>query len=122
MNWPSNSKSFRERNPHIYGENTERVGDAPVTDEDKLHKEIIEYCKNHRWIYFHGSMRHKTKRTEGEPDFEILASHGRSFYIECKSKTGKPSEAQRNIAHWARLLGHTIHLVRNMDEFRRIVE
>lgn len=117
----------KRENPHIYGENTERTADArigqPVTDEDQLHNDIIEHCKNQSppWIYFHGSMACKTKRTPGEPDFEILANGGRVFFVECKAKGGKLSTDQRDIKHWAALLGHTIHLVTNMEEFRKVV-
>lgn len=120
------SPSVAKRNPHLFGENTERTIDAPgaVTEEEKLHHEIIEYCKNQcpPWIYFHGSMAHKTYRTKGENDFHILASGGRVFFIECKAKGGKVSTDQRDVIHWANLLGHTIHVVTSMQEFRRIVE
>ena len=109
--------------PVPLGDNTERVGDAPVSKEDELHNDIIEYCKNQSppWLYFHGSMAHGTKRTPGEPDFEILASMGRVFFVECKAKGGKLSNAQRDVKHWAALLGHTVHVVTNMEEFKRIV-
>lgn len=117
--------AVKARNPHIYGENTERVIDAnAVDDESQLHNDIIEYCKNQRppWIYFHGSMAVKTSRTKGENDFHILANHGRVFFIECKSKTGKISADQRDIIHWANLLGHMIHVVRSIEEFKAVVE
>lgn len=47
MIWPSDSKSFRAKNPHIYGDNTERPVDAALpqpivpaisTDEQRLNK------------------------------------------------------------------------------------
>lgn len=114
--------TIRKLNPWLFGENTERTIDAnAVTDESELHDEIIEYCKDRRWIYFHGSMAHATKRTKGEPDFIILADR-RVFFIECKSKTGKPSTEQLGVIQWAATLGHTIHVVTSMDQFRRIVQ
>lgn len=123
---PSVSPATRARNPELFGENMERVIDScgAVTEEDKLHYEIIEYCKNQSppWVYFHGSMDHVARRTKGEPDFEILASRGRVFLIECKAKGGKVSTDQRDIIHWAGLLGHTIHVVTSMKQFKEIVE
>lgn len=124
MNLPLNpSESLKRLNPHLFGENTERVIDASntVTDESELHNDIIEYCKDRRWIYFHGSMAHATKRTKGEPDFIILGDR-RVFFIECKSKTGKLSTDQLGVIQWAETLGHTIHVVTSMDQFRKIVE
>lgn len=113
----------RALNPHIYGESTERVIDSSqgVSEEEILHNEIIDYCKDRRWLYFHGSMAHATKRTLGEPDFTILTEKG-VFFVECKTKTGKVSVNQRDVIHWARSLGITIHVVCNMKQFRAIVE
>lgn len=88
-----------------------------VSREDKLHEDILAYCRSKVWIAFHGSMVHRSKRTEGEPDFTILADGGRVFFVECKAKGGKLSEAQRNIHHWSKRLGHTIHTVYSMQDF-----
>lgn len=117
---PFGTPDFRKKNAHLFGLSIPKTG--AVADEDKLHNEIIEYCKDRRWIYFHGSMAHATKRTPGEPDFEILADRGRVFFVECKAKGGKLSTDQRGVIQWAATLGHTVHVVVNMDEFKRIVE
>lgn len=125
MSWPSNSKSFRAKNPHIYGKDTERVIDSTnaVTEEDVLHNDIISYCKDRHWLYFHSSMAERTTRRPGEFDFSIYANHGRHFVIECKTKTSKLSENQRDIYHWAKTLGHkNFHIIRSMEEFRKVVE
>jgi hypothetical protein len=63
-------------------------------------------------------MAHRTKRTEGEPDFIILAEGGRVLLVECKTATGKLSPEQQAVAAWAAKLGHSIKIVRSMDEFR----
>jgi len=62
-----------------------------------------------------------THRTLGEPDFVILASDGRVFFVECKSKTGKLTlEQQAFIAHAAKN-GHAVHVVRSMEEFNDVI-
>lgn len=119
---------IRAANPHIYGESTERVADTrigqPVDDESKLHADIIDFCKGQSppWLYFHGTMAEATGRTKGEPDFTLVASGGRVFFVECKKKGGKLKPDQRDVIHWAGLLGHKIHVVYNMEEFKEIVK
>jgi len=88
-----------------------------VEDESQLHSEIIEYCISKGWLYFHGSMAHKTNRTPGEPDFTILASEGRVFFIECKALKRKPSSDQMEIIAWAHKLGHSVHVVHSFEQF-----
>src|SRR5688572_4019426 len=91
-----------------------------VAKESELHADILAECKKRGWIAFHGSMAHSTYRTEGEPDFVILANNGRLIMIECKTRTGKLSPEQLGIQQWAAKLGHTIHVVRSMEEFLTI--
>ena len=88
-----------------------------VEDESQLHSEIIEYCISKGWLYFHGSMAHRTRRTPGEPDLTIVASEGRVFFVECKAKGGKLSSDQAEVMAWAQKLGHTIHLVYSFEQF-----
>lgn len=114
------SEGIRKLNPHIFGPPPGPRG-IGFAKEGDLHNEIFDECRARGWIAFHGSMAERTHRTEGEPDFTILADRGRFFLIECKSKSGKPSVAQNNIAHQAALLGHPVHIVRTIEEFRTIV-
>lgn len=95
--------------------------EPPVEDENKLHNEIIEFCDANAWPYLHGAMSMRTHRTEGEPDFTILAPEGRSIMVECKTKTGKLTPTQRQFAAFARRNGHPVYLVRNMEQFRIVV-
>lgn len=88
-----------------------------VERESDLHAAILRECKRRCWIAFHGSMAHSTFRTEGEPDFVILANSGRVFLIECKTRNGKLSPAQNGIKHWAFNLGHEVHIIRSMEQF-----
>lgn len=121
------SASFRKRNPHLFPtQNTPAVSvetsGKPVREEACLHNDILIYCKAHRWIALHGSMAHKTFRVPGEPDYILLASDGRTFFIECKKLGGKPSQDQQAMIAWAASLGHTIHLVHTYSEFLDVVE
>lgn len=93
-----------------------------VEREGNLHDEIIDYCREHGWLYFHGSMAHKTYRTAGEPDFHIWASDGRKFAFECKSRLGKLSTAQLGVIAHAKHLGHTVHAIGSMAEFKELVK
>jgi hypothetical protein len=93
-----------------------------VAKESNLHSGIIAHCKSRGWIYFHGSMAHRTHRSVGEPDFIILADAGRVFFIEAKSKTGKLSPEQQGLIVWAKKLSHNVFVVRSMEEFMEIVK
>lgn len=94
---------------------------AGVEREADLHAQIMDFCRDRRWQFLHGSMAERTHRTEGEPDFVILASGGRVLFVECKSRLGKLSPAQQAFKFAAEINGHTIHVVRSMDEFLKIV-
>ena len=89
--------------------------------EDTLHDAIVDECKRRGWLFFHGSMAHRAMRTKGEPDFTICADRGRVFFIEAKTKTGKLSREQLGVKAWAAKLGHTVHVVRSIREFREVV-
>ena len=90
--------------------------------ESELHRQILEECRRRGWIALHGSMADVTRRTIGEPDFVIIADGVRTFYIEAKTKTGKLSPGQQALHAVASKLGHTIHVVRSIEEVIRIFE
>lgn len=92
------------------------------TSEKSLHAEIFDECRRRGWIALHGSMAERTHRTEGEPDFTILADRGRVFLVECKSAHGKLSPAQQAMAAHAVKLDHNIHVIRTRSEFIEIVD
>ena len=94
---------------------------ASAAKEVDLHNSIISYCKSHGYVYFHGSMAHKAMRVPGEPDFILLLPAGRVLLVEAKTRTGKLSPRQLGLKLWAEKLGHTIHVVRSMDEFMILV-
>lgn len=91
-------------------------------DESELHREIADECAARGWLPFHGSMAHRTRRIPGEPDFFILCSDGRLLMVECKSRCGKLSTAQLGIIAWAKKLGHEIHVVDSIEQFRRLCQ
>lgn len=93
-------------------------------DESQLHADIITHCKNNGWLYFHGSMAHRTHRTKGEFDFTIFADRGRVFVIEGKSKMGKLSTDQLGVIAWAKQLGHEarFHVVSSYAQFLEAVK
>ena len=107
-----------------------------VERESLLHGSILDDLRKRGWLAFHGSMAHKARRTAGEPDFivltaEIILYEGASqkivlppriIMVECKSKTGKRSPAQLQVAAHARKLGHTVHLVRSFSEWKSLAE
>ena len=70
----------------------------------------------------HGSMAERTCRTLGEPDFVILADGGRVLFVECKTKTGKLSPAQAALKFHAEKLGHTVHVVRSLEQFLEVAK
>ena len=97
------------------------AGEAFDGPEDALHAKIEKELLNRRWLYFHGSMAHRTKRTAGEPDFQIFGSKGRFWLIECKSRTGKRSAAQLGVALLAEMNGHCVHVVRSYADFLKLI-
>jgi hypothetical protein len=88
--------------------------------EADIHSGILDECRRRGWIAFHGSMAHRTKRTEGEPDFIILADK-RILLVECKRPGGKLSPEQNAIKFWAEKLGHKIHVVYSHADFIKVI-
>jgi hypothetical protein len=96
-------------------------GTAAAREAD-LHREIIAECERRGWHYFRSSMAHRTHRTVGEPDFIICSDKGVVLFVECKSRTGKLSAEQQACHRWLAKLGHTVHVVRSMEEFLEITK
>ena len=115
--------ALRRRNPHLFdGSRVEGLGSKDgVGREAELHEAIFDECRRRGWIALHGSMAERTCRTLGEPDFVILAGGGRVLLVECKTKTGKLSPAQAALRFHAEHLGHTVHVVRSLEEFLQLL-
>ena len=117
------SDALRRLNPHLFGgERSEVRGQkgGGVPRESDLHEAVFDECRRRGWIALHGSMAERTCRTLGEPDFVILAAGGRVLLVECKSRSGKLSPAQAALKHHAEKLGHTIQVVRSLEEFLKL--
>ncbi|MBI1178737.1 hypothetical protein GC207_14990 [bacterium] len=118
MNFSNRSPSFVRLNPHLFEAWSAEAGTRDgVSRESDLHDAVFDECRRRGWIPLHGSMAARTHRTEGEPDFVILADRGRALLVECKSRTGKLSPAQAALKHHAESLGHTVHVIRSLEEF-----
>lgn len=103
----------------------ERLARGAATPDGKehgLHAQIKDECQRRGWIALHGSMAHRAHRTVGEPDFVIIANDGRTYLIEAKTRTKKPTTEQRALIAWARKLGHLAAVVRSLTEFLEIIE
>ena len=99
----------------------EEVAKLTVKCERDLHSQIYDECRRRGWIAFHGSMSARTHRTLGEPDFVVLMDGGRLLMVECKTANGKLSPEQQAMSAHAKKLGHTIHVVRSMEDFFNIL-
>jgi len=116
--------TLRRLNPHLFGGPCGRPpgrNATGVVKEADLHEEIFAECRRRGWIALHGSMAERTCRTLGEPDFVILADGGRVLFVECKSRSGKLSPAQAALKFHAEKLGHTVHVVRSLEEFLKLL-
>ena len=122
MNLPIPTPTLARLNPHLFTVGPAGHGGRTGTvREAELHEEIFDECRRRGWIALHGSMAERTCRTLGEPDFVILAGAGRVLFVECKTRTGKLSPAQAALKHHAEKLGHTIHVVRSLDDFLNLL-
>lgn len=91
-------------------------------DESGLHEAIVAECRVRGWAVIHSRMDRKATCTVGSPDFVILASEGRTIYVEAKARNRKRTTAQLAFAAHASKLGHTVHLVNNLEEFMRVCQ
>jgi len=120
MNLPIPTATLARLNPHLFAPRPS-LGTGGAAREAELHEEIFDECRRRGWIALHGSMAERTGRTLGEPDFVILADGGRVLLVECKSRSGKLSPAQAALKHHAEKLGHTVHVVRSLEGFLKLL-
>lgn len=132
---PTNSKSVKALNPHLYGGITSE-GDQElqraaalteeaggVANELDLHNEIIKHCcaQFPQWKYIHANPTVKSTIQVGAQDFTIFLPGRRTLCIECKSKDGKVDPDQRIWHKEMQMLGHDVHVIRSMEEFLKLV-
>ena len=121
MNLPIPTPTLARLNPHLFAPAVRPPLGAGSACEASLHEEIFDECRARGWIALHGSMAERSHRTLGEPDFTILADGGRVLFVECKTRTGKLSPAQAALKFHAEKLGHTIYVVRSLEEFQNLL-
>lgn len=92
-----------------------------VEREKELHDAIMAECRRRGWITIHARMDKPTTMEVGTMDFVILASRGRLFLVEAKSKTGKLTKEQTVLRAWCHHLGHEISIVKSVGEFMHII-
>jgi hypothetical protein len=100
-----------------------RVGTvaADVGPEVELHGKIAAECRRRVWQFVYHDPTRPTTCAAGVCDFIIYADGGRMFHVECKSSTGKLSEAQLIFIAWLKRLGHTVHVVDSFAGFLEVV-
>ena len=93
------------------------VAAVPAGAELELHAEIMKECRRRGWPYIYHDPTRPTGATLGTPDFIIYANNGRVLNVECKTKTGTLSKAQKNLAAALTANGHTYLICRSLDFF-----
>ena len=93
----------------------------PVERESKLHDDIEQFCRNKGWYCHHARMDKKTTSAIGEPDFIIGAYGGRTLWIECKGRGGKPTLQQLAAIAQLKHNGHIAAIVYSFEEFLAVL-
>lgn len=119
---PFGSKSFQERNPHLFAQTVAAATTKAVKVESELHEQIERYCTERGYLYIHSRMDAPTTIQVGTPDFAVFMPGAKSVFIECKAKGGKTTTEQLSkIAH-ARKLGFRAEVVDNFEDARKVME
>ena len=90
--------------------------------EDELREAVRKEIVARGWAVFCGTTARRTGRTKGECDLTVAADRGRTFYIEVKTRTGKVTTVQAAVHAHLRRLGHAVHVIRSVDQFREAVK
>lgn len=97
-------------------------GEKVSREIEQLHKPALKYCADKHWPVIYHDPSCKTGATIGCPDLIVFATHGLVYPIEFKTGTGKLSQDQRNFHHMMKTQGHSVYIVRRMEDFVRLVE
>lgn len=103
--------------------NTTICGVEGGTEIENLHRPIEDWCRHQHPIvpYFYTRPDKASGAMPGTVDFGLLY-RGKIILVECKTRDGKVSPVQAIWHRLAELQGHTVHVVRSMDEFHRLIE
>ncbi len=117
---PITNEQYLEMVARLDGNPAREPVDMPpdAVDEEirQLHYPIIHFCKS----YVHSNPCRSTTVGPGCPDF-ILSCNGKTFWIECKTKTGKLTPDQLAFKMLLEMQGVTMHVVRSMSEFFKAI-
>jgi len=100
---------------------SEHVQGKADDDEAGIHEAIISECRRLGLYYVHNRMDKPSTATVGAPDFIIALPHGKTLWIEAKSRQGKLRTEQAAAAVWLAKLGHNFRIVRSMAEAIRCI-
>lgn len=91
--------------------------------EIPLHNSIIRYCNQQwpKWKFIHSRTDRRPTIAVGAQDFTIFMPDGKVLCIECKDRNEKPTSDQQTWATEMRMLGHTVHVVRSMNDFMTVL-
>lgn len=116
-NWIQPSRQNRSATAMATG-----TASKAVEIEAELHAEILEFCKVRGWRAHHSRMDSPSTCGVGTPDFAIAMPNGVTVWVEAKARTNKLTTEQHAWLAALNILGHVTGVVRNMDEFKAVIE
>lgn len=93
------------------------TGTHDAARESDARAAVVRYCESQGWAVFQGNPTRPSGRTLGEPDLTIAADGGRTFWVEMKSRTGKPRPEQLAKGAMLKKLGHRFMFARSLKDF-----
>lgn len=95
----------------------ERQAKIDVKLEKELQNYIVSYCVRNDWLYLRQRMDRKATSTIGQPDFIIFPGANKTLLVECKTASGRLSDAQAALFQKFEQRGYKVHLVRSYVAF-----
>lgn len=93
---------------------------AAIKSEKQLQQIVVSYIQMKGWLVFYGAFGKASNRTPGEPDLTVLLPDGITVFVELKAPKGKLTNNQPEMHAKMNGLGHTVHVVRSLDDFLSI--
>lgn len=123
---PLQFEAMQRRTRKARGEEEEPPPPPPskaVEKELDLHEDIMQFCNAQwpPWPFLHSDPAKRSRVTPGAPDFVIAMNGGKTLFVECKDRDGKLSADQLIFQKKLEMNSHTLHVIRSMDEFRKLI-
>lgn len=117
---------FRDWSSQQVSAHNAKVSKEPskgVPLEMELHKQIMAFCDSQfpRWRYIRARSDKRSTIGNGVQDFTIFLPNGKTLLIEAKARNEKLKPDQLAWKLELERLGHTVHCVRNFDEFKQLI-